>query len=94
MSIVVKWTVTFAVVPDGAQQQNVPTAQSLTATNDFPVYSSPAVNTGGYVYVPGGMNPSAANITAALNTAATNQSNFFTAAPNLGIIQGWQTGAG
>jgi hypothetical protein len=92
--ILVKWTIEFAYAPDGAQQQNVPVAQTLRATNDFPVYSSATPNTGGYIVVPGGNNPSAANITTALGTLQTNANAFFTAQPNLGIIQGWQTGAG
>lgn len=92
--VVFLWSVRACWVPDGAGQLNVPSAQSLLQNNDFGA-------NGGQIVVPGGNNPSAANITTACNTLATNVGNALggTGAPasgtaNLGIIQGWGSGTG
>lgn len=91
MAIVLKWTVEACWVPDGVQQQNVPSAQTLRQNNDFGANS-------GYITVPGGNNPSAANITTACTTLGANVALAMGGtggnATNLGIIQGWQNGTG
>lgn len=86
-SIVVMWTARFCWVPNGVQQNNVPAAQSLAANNDFSA-------NGGYVVVPGGANPSAANIDTALTTVSTNMKAYFDNGTPLSVIQGWQNGTG
>lgn len=92
--VVLLWAVRACWVPDGTQQLNVPSAQSLLQNNDFGANS-------GQIVVPGGNNPSAANITTACTTLGTNVANAFggTGAPaagaaNLAIIQGWAAGTG
>lgn len=85
--IVFMWTIRACWIPDGAQQQGVPVAQSLSANNDFGA-------NGGYVLVPGGNNPSGGNIDTALNTVATNAKAFFDTGVPLATIQGWQNGTG
>lgn len=86
-SIVIMWSARFCWVPNGAQQQGVPVAQSLLENNDFQA-------NGGYVVVPGGANPSGGNIDTALNTVNTNMKAAFDNGANLAIIQGWQNGTG
>lgn len=86
--IVITATVTFGWVPDGAGAMEVPSAQQLTK-KALPVYGDT-----GMVVVPGGNNPSSANITTALNTLATNMATVFETTANLAIIQGWQNGTG
>jgi hypothetical protein len=78
MSIILKATITFAVVPDGAQQQNVSVAQSLTKTNDLG-------GMGGYVYLVN--DPTGANIDTAVNSLATNIKAFFDNGAPLAQIQ-------
>lgn len=85
--IVVRWRIEFDWVPSGVQQNAVPSAQSLAATNDFGA-------NGGYVVVPGNGNPTAANIDTALTTLATNAKAYFDNGAPLAAIQGWQNGTG
>lgn len=89
MAIVLIATITAAWIPDGASAMEVPSSQQLTGKN-VPIMG----NAGGPVTVPGGNNPSAANITTALSTLATQFGTFFESASNLAIIQGWQNGTG
>ena len=85
--VAILWTMRFCWIPDGAQQQNVPAAQSLAANNDFGA-------NGGLVVVPGGNNPSGGNIDTAITTVATNAKAFFDNGVPLGVIQGWGSGNG
>lgn len=86
-NIVFMWTLRACWIPAGTQQNNPPTAQSLAANNDFSA-------NGGYVVVPGGANPTGANIDTAINTVATNAKAFFDNGAPLSVIQGWQNGTG
>lgn len=91
MAIVLKWTAEACWVPDGAQQQNVPSAQTLRVNNDFGANS-------GYIVVPGGNSPTAANITTACTTLGANVALALGgtggSAAALAIIDGWASGLG
>ena len=87
MAFQLKWRLEVSWAADGAGPMGaVPTGATLITTNDFNA-------NGGYIPVPGGDTPTAANFNTAIGVTMTAAMEAFILA-NLGRIQAFATGGG